>query len=356
MKELATKDKKYSQQPGDQGADNVDGGKRPLISIIVPAYNEELNIARLETELNESIGGLPYRFEIILVDNNSADRTGDLIKAICLRDNRWKYIRFSKNFRVESSIAAGYHYAVGEAMIVLYSDLQEPPSVIPAFLAAWENGFDIVHGVHTQRIGEPVWLSFLVKQAYRLVNWCSESPIPENAGDFRLISRRVRDALEQCGDYHRYTRGLIAWLGFPQTTVKYARRPRQAGDSKSDFSVYWSYFSNAITSFSLKPLRLFLLLGVASLLLSGTLLCASYFVRGQEIFFILSILSALQFLLAGVTFLGIGVLGEYCGRTYTEVKGRPLYIIEELVNLDRQMEEGEMEPSMQIKSTPVRHL
>src|SRR5277367_3058341 len=173
--------------------DIFDVGKeenKPLISIVVPARNEERNIVRLEQELLEATNGLPYRFEFIIIDNSSSDNTPALVKAICARDQRWKYIRFSRNFTVEGSIAAGYHYASGEAMIVLYSDLQEPPSMISAFLEKWREGYDVVYGVHTARHGETALFSYMVHLAYKFVNWCSEAPIPENSGDFRLISRR----------------------------------------------------------------------------------------------------------------------------------------------------------------------
>jgi polyisoprenyl-phosphate glycosyltransferase len=335
MKELAEMDNKGMVDTGYLKPNSTGGAaaQLPLVSLVIPAYNEEANIPRLESELNEAIKDLPYRFEIILIDNHSTDSTGRLIKAICERDSRWRYILFRRNFHVESSIAAGYHFAKGEAMIVLYSDLQEPPSVIPQFLKSWQEGFDIVHGVHTKRVGEQFLFSILVKCAYRFVSWCSETPIPPDAGDFRLISKRVRDALEQCGDYHRYTRGLIAWLGFPQTTVNYVRQPRLAGKATSNFSIYWRYFSNAITSFSLKPLRLFSVLGLASFAVSALLVLLSLSLHGDREMLLFTALAALQFFIGALTFLGIGFLGEYCGRTYTEVKHRPLYIIQEVVNI-----------------------
>jgi polyisoprenyl-phosphate glycosyltransferase len=310
---------------------------KQLISVIVPARNEERNIARLESELNAATKGLPYRFEFIIIDNSSKDRTGAMVKAICARDSRWKYIRFSRNFTVEGSIAAGYHYASGDAMIVLYSDLQEPPDMIPVFLSKWKEGYDVVYGVHTARHGETALFSFIVHLAYKFVNWCSEAPIPENSGDFRLISRRVRDAFEQCGDYHRYTRGLIAWLGFPSAGIKYERRPRLEGKSNSDVSVYWAYFSNAITGFSMKPLRFFTLLALISTVITvaftfGAIEClvTHYTSAGLVLSF-----AALSIGLAALQFFGIGMLGEYVGRTYTEVKHRPLYLIEESVNVSQ---------------------
>jgi dolichol-phosphate mannosyltransferase len=305
-----------------------------LVSIIVPAYNEQDNIPPLEQELREATDGLPYDFEFILIDNDSKDRTGSLIKEICQRDHRWKYIKFSRNFHVEASIAAGYRFAQGDAMIVLYSDLQEPPYMIPTFLKKWSEGYDIVYGVHSKRLGESTLFSFVVKVAYRVVNWCSGDRIPEDSGDFRLISRRVRDALNQCGDYHRYTRGLIAWLGFPQIGVPYERRQRTKGKSNSNFSVYWTYFSNAITSFSLVPLRAFSLLGGATLVLAlFTLLLSACLAASQHQSSFSVFLVGLILCLGALQFLGVGALGEYVGRTYTEVKHRPLFIVEETVNI-----------------------
>jgi len=324
--------------------------RKPLVSIVVPARNEERNIARLEQELNEATNGLPYRFEFLVIDNSSSDSTPALVKAICARDKRWKYIRFSRNFTVEGSIAAGYHYASGDAMIVLYSDLQEPPSMIPAFLQKWREGYDVVYGVHTARHGETALFSYIVHLAYKFVNWCSEAPIPENSGDFRLISKRVRDAFEQCGgDYHRYTRGLIAWLGFPSVGIKYERRPRLEGRSNSDFSVYWAYFSNAITGFSMTPLRFFTLLALISGILTAFLIVAAgfSFLTQMKVAGCVFGFAALQIGIAALQFFGIGMLGEYVGRTYTEVKQRPLYIIEESANLPKVVDQ-------EVVSVPAR--
>jgi polyisoprenyl-phosphate glycosyltransferase len=174
-----------------------------------------------------------------------------------------------------------------------------------------------------------------VHLAYKFVNWCSEAPIPENSGDFRLISRRVRDAFEKCGEYHRYTRGLIAWLGFPSVGIKYERLPRLEGKSNSDYSVYWSYFSNAITGFSMKPLRLFTMLAFFSAIFTLVLGAATVvaIVQQAELIALALGISTLVVAFGGLQFFGIGMLGEYVGRTYTEVKHRPLYLIEESANL-----------------------
>lgn len=234
----------------------------PLVSIIVPALNEEESIPRLESELAAVFASLPYRFEFIVIDNGSSDRTPELVKEICSRDPRWKYLRFSRNFTVEMSITAGYRYASGDAMIVLYSDLQDPPTAIPSLLNKWQEGYDVVYGVRTVRPGDPKLRNLSVKIAYRLIAWFSDFEIPKDTGDFRLITRQVRDALARCGEYNRYMRGLIAWLGFRQTGVLYERRPRNAGVSKAPFWPTFFFMINAITSFSLKPLRLFSALGI----------------------------------------------------------------------------------------------
>lgn len=316
--------------------------ERPLVSIIIPALNEEENIPRLERELLAVVEPLPYRFEFLVIDNHSADNTGELVKDLCARDTRWKYLRFSRNFTVEMSITAGYHFARGDAMIVLSSDLQDPPDVIPRFLEKWREGWDVVYGVRTHRPGDPPLRNLAVRWAYRLISWSAEYPIPKNTGDYRLITRAVRDALEQCGETNRYMRGLIAWLGFRQTGITYERRPREAGVSKGPFWYTVFFTFNAITSFSLKPLRLFLFLGFAMIGLSfaAIALYSVLYLLGSPPPGITTLI-VLSFLGIGLNSLGIGVLGEYLGRTYAEVKRRPLYIVQESVNFESSTREAE---------------
>ncbi|MBI4432097.1 MAG: glycosyltransferase family 2 protein [Candidatus Omnitrophica bacterium] len=308
-----------------------------LVSVVIPAYNEEENIPFLEKEINEALNGLPYRFEFLIIDNCSTDRTGQLVKEICGRDNRWKYLRLSRNFTAEMSMTAGYRYASGDAIIVLYSDLQDPPSAIPLLLEKWREGYDVVYGVRTTRPGEPAWRNFAVKIAYRLIQWASDVSIPVNAGDFRLITRQVRDAFLECGEVNRYLRGLISWLGFKQAGVPYERKPRKAGKSKAPFWYLLVFVFNAVTSFSLKPLRIFTMMGF--ILLGVTSLAFIFYlwltIQGTPPpgipTVILLILAAI-----GLNSLGIGILGEYVGRTYSEVKRRPLFIVHEAVNIDIQ--------------------
>ena len=320
----------------DKAPDPGDRRRRqPLVSIVIPAFNEEGNIARLEAELLAAVRGLPYSFEFVVVDNSSTDQTGPLVKALCARDPRWKYLRFSRNFTVEMSITAGYHYAAGEAIVVLYSDLQDPPEVIPRLLEKWAEGYDVVYGVRSVRPGDPAWRNAAVRAAYRLIGWFSDVPIPNDAGDFRLITRRVRDALERCPEQNRYMRGLIAWLGFRQVGVPYERHPRTAGGSKAPFSHLLLFAFNAITSFSLRPLRLFTLMGTIVLALSA-IAAVVYIVLWLVGSPPPGITTIIVLLLAaiGLNSIGIGILGEYVGRTYAEAKRRPLYVVEEAVNLE----------------------
>jgi len=308
---------------------------RKLISIVIPALNEQESIPALEKELLGVVDPLPYDFEFIVVDNASTDGTGEVVREICARDPRWRYLRFSRNFGTDSSITAGYRAAKGEAIIVLYSDLQDPPDVIPQFLEKWQEGYDVVYGVRTVREGDARWRNAMVKTVYRTIHMLAEVQIPRNAGDFRLISRQVGDALESCTEYNRYMRGLIAWLGFRQTGVEYTRRRRNAGESKAPIGFLIPYTLNAFTSFSLKPLRMFTLLGFGLVALSF-LAVPIYIVlslTGNPPAGITTVI-VLLLLAIGINSLGIGVLGEYLGRTYAETKRRPLYVVAESLNFD----------------------
>jgi len=304
---------------------------RELISIIIPARNEEGNIERLEQELLAVVDSMSFDFEFIVIDNASTDQTGKRVKEICDRDARWKYYRFSRNFTVEMSLTAGYHEAHGDAIVVLYSDLQDPPEVIPRFIEKWKEGYDVVYGVRTIRPGDPAWRNFMVKIAYRLIRWFSEVPIPTDAGDFRLITWQVRNALEECGEYNRYLRGLIAWLGFRQIGIPYERRPRVHGISNAPFFDIFLFTISAITSFSLKPLRLFTFMGFSILLISflAVFVYAGLWLAGSPPPGITTLI-VLGFFGIGLNSLGVGILGEYIGRIYTETKLRPKYIIQEI--------------------------
>ncbi len=310
---------------------------RPLISIVIPAMNELDNIGPLEAELKSTLADLPYDFEFVVIDNGSTDGTDVAVKAICERDPRWKYVAFSRNFGIEASLAAGYKMASGDAIVVLYSDLQDPPQVIPEFIEKWQEGFDVVYGVRTIRPGDAKWRNGLIKVVYRAVAALADVSIPKNAGDFRLISRRVADALDECNESNRYTRGLIAWLGFRQVGIEYRRRPRTAGESKAPIGSLITFALNAFTSFSIKPLRVFTFMGFALLAISvlAVPIYVFLYLTGDPPPGVTTLI-VLSFIGIGINSLGIGVLGEYLGRTYAETKRRPLYVIAEAVNLETE--------------------
>jgi glycosyltransferase involved in cell wall biosynthesis len=313
----------------------ADNGNAPLVSIVIPAYNEEAMFPRLEHEVLAAIEGLPYRFEFIVIDNDSTDRTGELLKEICLRDPRWKYIRFSRTFEVEISITAGYEYANGDAIIVLYSDLQEPPDLIPEFIEKWQQGYDVVYGQHTFRHGEIRGRSGAVRIAYRVISRMAEVRIPPHVCDFKLITREVRDALVQCGERLRYTRGLIAWLGFKQIGIPYERQARQAGKSKTTVSLLFRYLLNGIFGFSLKPLRLFAILGSFLLTVAAVwgIVTAVSAIGGNGASEG-TLLGLLILGVAGFNSIGIWMVGEYVGRTYFETLRRPMFVVSETLNVD----------------------
>lgn len=311
---------------------------RRLLSITMPARNEEGNLPRAYDEVTQAMSRLPqYDYEVIVIDNASTDRTPELARGFCQKDSRWKYVRFSRNFGGETSLTVGLRLAKGDAVINLFSDLQDPPERIPDFVAKWEEGFDVVSGILNDRQDNSRFRGAAARVAYRLIRASSDIDIPESATDFRLVSRRVVDAFNRLNERQRYVRGLMHWVGFSKCEITYDRRPRRWGRSKAPFWWCFQFALNAITSFSTKPLKLFMIFGSTMLFASGLL--ALYYAatrifnidnppRGIPSILILLLLNI------GVVSLGIGLLGEYMGHIYTEVKRRPLFVIADSANIE----------------------
>jgi dolichol-phosphate mannosyltransferase len=313
-----------------------DTSDRRKVSIVMPARNEEGNLSRAYDELSAVLGALTrYDYEVLIIDNASTDNTETLAREICGRDSRWKYVRFSRNFGAETSISVGIRLATGDAIINVFSDLQDPPERIPDFLAKWEEGYDVVYGVITDRQDNHKLRGLAARTAYRIIRYCSDIEIPADAGDFRLISRKARAAFVKLGERDRYVRGMIHWVGFKRCSLPYQRRPRKWGSSKAPF--WWCFYFalNAITSFSAKPLRLFTLFGLG--VLSVSLLASVYYAAGRFLSNppagVTTTLVLLLWNLA-ILSLGIGILGEYVGHTYAETKRRPLCLVDDVVNMD----------------------
>ncbi|MCG3136827.1 MAG: putative glycosyltransferase [Phycisphaerae bacterium] len=322
----------------------VSAAARRLISVVMPVCNEEEMLPVAYDEVTAVLSSLNYDYEVLLIDNASDDGTAALAGEICRTDTRWRYLRFSRNFGAEISLAAGLRYARGEAVITLFSDLQDPPERIPDLLAKWEEGYDQVYGVHTRRNGDPAWRNALIGLYYRFMHFCSEVHIPRNAGNFRLLSRRVVNVFNRMDERARYTRGILHWMGFKSCAVSYERRPRRAGRSKAPLLFMIPYALQAITSYSVYPLRAFQLLGgvallVAILLAMGYL--AAYLFWGAQV---QGFTTTYLLLLAnlGVMALGFGTLGEYISTIFIETKRRPLWLVDNTLNIEIPEEETMM--------------
>jgi glycosyltransferase involved in cell wall biosynthesis len=311
------------------------GARRKLLTLVMPAMNEEGNLPRAYEEVTRVMADLPYDYEVLFIDNASTDGTGALASALPERDPRWRYVRFSRNFSVEISIAAGLRFARGDAALVLFSDLQDPVHLIPEFLHKWEEGHDVVYGQVRNRQGDSFWKAWGARLFYRIINALAEVEITPNATDFRLLSRRAIDALNQFDERNRYLRGFAHWIGFKRCAVVYDRLPRTAGKSKAPSFYLLNLAANAITCFSIKPLQLFSLAGAVALV--GVFLMTVFTLGGWLFTYTVPGLTTLYLLMLAnlaVILLGFGAIGEYVGRIYIETKRRPLFLIDRAVNLD----------------------
>lgn len=317
--------------------------KRRTLSVIVPFYNEHGNLEETITRLRHVLGEIGIGWELLLIDNRSTDGSFEVAKQAAKSDSRIKVIRFSRNFgpSVEASMAAGFEACTGDAAIVVYSDLQDPPELIPQFVNAWLDGADVAYGVQTARPGDPKWRNALVDVFYRMLERLSDTPIHPHSGDYKLISRRVIDVLNAMPERARFSRGMISWIGFQETPIYYSRMPRTAGKSKSNLWAISHTALTGITSFSLKPLRVLTLVGAIATLVSliglGVVLIQWLF--GYAVPGLTSIM-ALMLLMLGLNMGSLGLLGEYLGRIQLEVKSRPLYVIDEQLNLAPRNDES----------------
>lgn len=307
-----------------------------LFSLVVPVLNEQEALTDAYQTLNGVLNGLDMPFEVVVVDNGSTDRTPQMMQEICAKDAHWKFLRLSRNFGYQNSITAGMLAAQGDAIMVIDADLQDPPELIPSFVAKWLEGYDIVYGVREKRTGESPMRIIPTMMAMRLITWMSDDiKLPAHSGDFRLITRRVRDAFAQLSETNRYVRGLIHWLGYRQIGIPYVRGGRAKGTSKVNLPYLIGFTLNAIFSFSIKPLRMFSLLGVGVLSVAAVLALA-YLVMWFLVSPPRGITTVLMLLLInlGVMSLGIGVLGEYIAKIYAESKRRPLWLVDYALNFE----------------------
>ena len=308
----------------------------PLISIVLPAYNEEPNIYPLFERLRPILAQLSdrFRFEFVVTDNHSTDRTFALLQEIAASDPRVRIFRLSKNFGFQRSILTGYMQCRGDAAIQLDVDLQDPPELIARFLNEWQAGADVVFGVRMER-SEGRVITFARRLFYRLIDFLSEDKLPVDAGDFRLISRRVIDLLCTYRDANPYLRGTIATLGFKQVGVSYARDARKLGESKFPFSKLLSLALDGILNHSTVPLRFATYFGLITSMLTVVLMLCYAFVRiilKAEWPAGFTTLAALILLSISINAMLLGIIGEYLGRMYRQVREAPVSIIECVVD------------------------
>lgn len=305
---------------------------KKLISIVVPVYNEGKNVVFFYNELTAVVNHLhKYNFEIIFTDNHSSDNTFSLIKALAVQDPRIKALRFSRNFGYQNSIYTGFISAQGEAAIQMDCDLQDPPQYIETFIDKWTQGYKVIYGIRERR-KEGMLITFSRKCFYRIINLLSEYPIPVDAGDFRLLDRRVINELKKMDDMQLYLRGAIAEIGFDQIGIPYQRQERKYGESKFKLRDLFALAWNGIANHSIIPLRISSYIGLAISLIT-CIGIAGYFLGN---FFLgkhwpagFATTTALILLSISLNALFLGIIGEYLGRIYKQTKKRPHVIVEE---------------------------
>jgi glycosyltransferase involved in cell wall biosynthesis len=302
------------------------------ISICIPAFNEAQNLPVAIKEIKDlfSKNLSQFDYEIIVTDNASQDQTWGVVQKECAQDSRVQGARFSRNFGYQNSIFAGLTLSTGDAVVAMDADLEDPPAIIETFVKHWIEGFDVVYGVRKTRHA-PFILRMLFAAFYRLLDKVSDIPIPKNSGDFRLLDRKVVDVLKNLPERNLYLRGLVSFLGFKQKPVYYDRNPRLSGSSKFRLFQYIVLALDALTAFSKAPLRLFSFLGLF-LFLASFLLGIYYFVG--SLFYGVPVqgfttLVVLMLFLHSMTFIFLGVIGEYLSRIFDDSKFRPRVIIEE---------------------------
>ncbi|NEQ22235.1 MAG: glycosyltransferase family 2 protein, partial [Microcoleus sp. SIO2G3] len=310
---------------------------------VVPLYNEEANVGYLFEKLLSVLGSLETTYEIICVNDGSKDDTLSCLVEYHHRNPVIKVINFSRNFGKEVALTAGIDHATGAAIIPIDADLQDPPELIEKLVSKWREGYDVVYATRRSRQGES-WLKRLTANFfYQTIGQMSRVSIPPHTGDFRLLDRRVVEALKQLPERTRFMKGLFAWVGFKQTSVLFDRNPRLKGTTKWNYWRLWNFAIDGITSFSFLPLKVWSYVGLTLSMFSllyATFLIIHTLVSGIDVPGYASIMVAVLFL-GGIQLLTLGILGEYLGRVYEEVKGRPLYLVRECYGFDRKQQVDE---------------
>lgn len=311
---------------------------RGLLSVVVPCFNEEEVVGETIRQLGSVCDRLEdLDAELIFVDDGSRDGTRALLKGAAARDPRIRVIGFARNFGHQIAVTAGVDAAHGDAVVIMDADLQDPPDVIPRMVAKWREGYDVVFGTRTERLGESAFKRATAHFFYRLLNRFSDVAIPLDAGDFRLMSRHVVDTLKAMPEHVRFLRGMVSWAGFRQTGLPYTRAERFAGRSKYSFRKMLRFAIDGILSFSGAPFRMTVILGIAAagVGVAGGIYALAAHLAGTVRIEGWAVLTIAVLFIGGVQLVGVGILGEYAARTYSEIKNRPLYVADEYVGFGR---------------------
>ncbi len=303
-----------------------------LLSVVAPLFNEEASVADLHSRLGAALQGIPL--ELIMVDDGSTDGTPRMLAELANSDPTVRVITLSRNFGHQAALTAGLDHARGDVAVMMDSDLQDPPELIPTMLEHWRLGSDVVYAVRRLRAGETRTKLASARWFYRLFSRLTQIELEQNAGDFRLLDRCALDVLSSMRERNRFLRGMTVWVGFAQTAVPYDRDPRHAGETKYTARRMLSFSLDAISSFSHLPLQAATLLGFlfAGIAFLGIPVAVGFKIAGEFVPGITTVLLAVL-MLGGIQLIAVGIIGEYLGRVYDEVKRRPLYVVRQRLNM-----------------------
>ena len=312
-----------------------------IISVVVPVLNEEAVLSETYARLKKVLE--PWPHEIVFVDDGSTDGSGDILSNLSIRDPHVKVISLSRNFAHQLAVSAGLHYVEGDAIILVDADLQDPPEVIPELIEKWRQGYDVVYGIRCKREGESRTKRLTAYLFYRILRRLSDVDIPRDVGDFRLLSRRVVNVLNVMPESHRFIRGMSSWVGFRQIGVSYVREPRAAGTTKYPWHKMWRFSLDAVTSFSVEPLRW---VRRGAWVVAALAFLASLWLIRQKLMFPHSLVLGWTSMMVTVLWLGalqlgaLGIFGEYLARVVEQGRKRPLYVVAETRNLGAEDSES----------------
>jgi polyisoprenyl-phosphate glycosyltransferase len=317
-----------------------------LLSVVAPLYNEEHTIGELHRRIVEALSEVP--FELVLVDDGSTDETPGLLALLAEADPRVRVVTLSRNFGHQAALTAGLDHAQGDATVMIDGDLQDPPELIPQMLARWREGFDVVYAVRQKRAGETRAKLTTARWFYRLFGRVAQVELEPDTGDFRLLDRTAMDAIGSMRERSRFLRGMTVWVGFDQTSVPYERDARYAGETKYPLRKMLRFSLDAISSFSNVPLQLATLLGFIFSVVAfiGIPIAIGFRIAGEFVPGITTVLLVVL-LLGGIQLITVGIIGEYLGRVYDEVKNRPLYIVSGTRNMAPE------EPGVELRQEPT---